>query len=153
MLPRGFTLIELLIAVAVLAITLALAIPSYSLFIQKDAASAGATNLSRTLNYARSEAVSRDVSITINPVNANWHEGWVINEGVNVVRNIQSADSRLVYVGAPASVEYLPTGFVNITPGTELQWTITPNECVSEAIRRISLNALGRVKVETLSCP
>lgn len=150
---RGFTLIELLIAVAVMAISLALAIPSYSFFIQKDAAAAGATNLSRSLSYARSEAVSRDVSIVIDPVNSNWHEGWVISEGLNIVRSIQSADSRLVYSGAPASVEYLPTGFVNIVPGTELQWTITPNDCVSDAIRRISLNALGRVKVETLTCP
>lgn len=78
---KGFTLIELMITVAILAITLAIAIPAMSDFATRQRVSGQASELLLSLAYARSEAVKRGATITVIPkVNqtTGWSSGWCI---------------------------------------------------------------------------
>lgn len=59
---RGFSLIELMVAITILAILLAVAVPSFQDMIQKNRVRTAAADLSDSLNLARSEAIKRGSS-------------------------------------------------------------------------------------------
>jgi type IV fimbrial biogenesis protein FimT len=67
MMPRqkGFTLIELLVTVAIAAILVTLAAPSFTAFFAKKRVEGVISELVTDLQYARSEAVQRNTSIQI----------------------------------------------------------------------------------------
>ena len=82
---RGFTLLELLVTIAVAAILLAIAIPSYLGMVQRNTIAANANDLVGDFNYARSEAVTRGQPVNVcassNQTSCgggNWDEGWII---------------------------------------------------------------------------
>ncbi|MFT5139189.1 MAG: prepilin-type N-terminal cleavage/methylation domain-containing protein [Lysobacterales bacterium] len=64
---RGFTLVELMITLVIVAIGLALAIPSWSSLVEKREVTAAAEQMVSFIEYARSEAVKRN-----QPTNLSW---------------------------------------------------------------------------------
>jgi type IV fimbrial biogenesis protein FimT len=68
----GFTLVELMITVSLMAILLALAIPSYQRFIQRARIDTEATNLQSFLMLARGESIKRGQNIWISNGNGGW---------------------------------------------------------------------------------
>jgi type IV fimbrial biogenesis protein FimT len=64
-LPRGFTMIELMIAVAIIAIVITLAAPSFNAFFAKKRIEGVVSELSTDLQYARSEAVARNARVRV----------------------------------------------------------------------------------------
>lgn len=71
---RGFSLIELMVAVAILAILLALAVPSFQDMIQRNRVRTAAADLTTGLNLARAEAIKRglSVSLCVNDTSNAW---------------------------------------------------------------------------------
>ena len=77
--PRGFTLIELMVALAVLAILLSLAAPSFSNLLASNRLSTQASELIGALNLARSEAVRRAQPVSLRASDAdNFTKGWAV---------------------------------------------------------------------------
>lgn len=82
----GFTLIELMVTLAVAAIVLGIAIPSFNQSMRNNSSSALGTELAGALNYARSESIKRAkrVSVCASSDGAtclaanNWKEGWLV---------------------------------------------------------------------------
>lgn len=85
----GFTLVELMVTVAIVAILLSLAAPSFSSLLADQRLSGAANALLSDIGYARSEALKRGVNVTAcpstNPTNANpscsgndWSRGWIV---------------------------------------------------------------------------
>lgn len=62
---RGFTLLELLITVALAAILLAIAAPSFTTIIRNNAMGSARDSLYNAIQYARTEAVSRNTHVSI----------------------------------------------------------------------------------------
>lgn len=78
----GFTLIELLITITIAGILASLAIPSLSNMVLNQRMGTAAEELYMSLNFARSEAVTRGFgeTVTITPNStADWGLGWSIN--------------------------------------------------------------------------
>jgi type IV fimbrial biogenesis protein FimT len=74
----GFTLIELMVALVILAVIALWAIPSFrDTFVQIRMRSV-ASDLQSAILRARSEAVQRDVPVTIRAVANDWTLGWTI---------------------------------------------------------------------------
>lgn len=73
MVSRGFTLIELIIVLAIVAIGLALAAPSYQDIIERRHTTSKAETLAAFMGYARSEVVksNKQVSVTLVRTSAN----------------------------------------------------------------------------------
>ncbi|KZE33579.1 hypothetical protein AVW16_08570 [Crenobacter luteus] len=67
---RGLTLVELLVAMAVAAIGLAIAIPSFGALSRKARLSDASSDLAASLNYARSEAIRRNQAVHVCALNA-----------------------------------------------------------------------------------
>jgi type IV fimbrial biogenesis protein FimT len=61
----GFTLVELMVAVALVAVVLLLAVPSFVEFIKTERLKSTAANLVTDLQYARSEAVARGLDVQV----------------------------------------------------------------------------------------
>lgn len=87
----GFTMIELMVAVVVLGILLALAVPSF-LGLLRDARRSSAVNdLLADMTFARSEAArrGRDIVVCSNVssdscgATTNWGSGWIVFEDTN----------------------------------------------------------------------
>lgn len=79
---KGFTLLELMIALAVLAIVLALAGPSFTGTLERSRADADTGELLRALNFARMEAINSNQPVTIT---ATEDDDWT--DKLEVTRN------------------------------------------------------------------
>ncbi len=85
---KGFTLIELMITVAILAIVLTIAAPSFNEQIQNNRSIALGEDLATALIYARVEAVKRGRAVSLCASNADntgcsndsadWSNGWLV---------------------------------------------------------------------------
>ncbi|WP_193754292.1 GspH/FimT family pseudopilin [Microbulbifer sp. Q7] len=81
---QGLTLIELMITLAVLAVVVGIAVPSFNTMIQNNRSLALGEELAGALNYARSEAVKRGVRVTLcgstdgAACNGSWADNWIV---------------------------------------------------------------------------
>lgn len=85
---HGFTLIELIVAIAVLAIMVTWAVPSFQQFTARNEVAAEVMRLKSALAVARSSAVARGITVTVCPstdqdtcTNDNWSGRLVVVAG------------------------------------------------------------------------
>ena len=159
---RGFTLIELLITMAVAGILTAIAIPSYQSFVLNDRDATQINSLVYSLNYARSEAVKRNIAtgVMVCPSTdgqvcnntAAWSGGWIVTYvdpatlTATVLQSVPAlaGSNTLSATGAAASgITFNSTGAVSPLP-TTLAVKICDTRGSAFA-RDVEVNAVGRV--------
>jgi type IV fimbrial biogenesis protein FimT len=75
----GFTLIELLVTISIIAIAMAIAVPSMTAFMRNAELTSVANSLLTSVNTARSEAMKRGMNAMIKPNDStDWRKGWVV---------------------------------------------------------------------------
>ncbi len=82
----GFTLVELLVTIAIAAVFMSLAAPSFQTMLLNNRMAAQTDELTNTLNFARNTALSQSVSVLVCPLGAtnsttcgtNWGLGWMV---------------------------------------------------------------------------
>ena len=77
---RGLTLIELMVAVAVLAILLTIAAPSFREFTAAQRVKTAASEMASALSYARSEAIKLRANVRVRAPTGNFADGWEIQD-------------------------------------------------------------------------
>lgn len=78
---RGFSLVELMMAIVLIAISVALAIPSYQVMADKRLLANGAEQLLGFIEFTRGEAIKRSQVVTLSyarTANDNWCVGAVL---------------------------------------------------------------------------
>ena len=109
---RGFTLVELMVTLAVAAVLAMVAVPGMTQLFRSARLSAQTDQLVSALNLARLEAVKRRQDIQLcgaaNPAGAtnctgvavaDWTNGWVIFDGVDVMRRFDGKTGLTVNTG------------------------------------------------------
>src|SRR4051794_16741120 len=143
---RGFTLIELLVVVAIAAILLGTAVPSFRGVIRAAKLGSATDSLFSSLLLARSEAAKRHSRVVLCKsadgtncaTRGGWEQGWIVfhdannngsrDPGEQVVWHVQAmpGDMRLSgNLNVAKYVSYAPTGETKLASGAFQAGTIT----------------------------
>lgn len=97
---KGFTLIELMVTIAVAAILIGIALPSFQTVSRNNAVRATTNDLISTINLARQQSLSMRTQVEVAPIAGGWGNGWTISFADN---------------SAGEDAEFLPRDKVSIT--------------------------------------
>lgn len=133
----GFTLIELMVAVAILAILVTVAVPSFQSVLTNNRLADSRDRMMSAIQYTKGEAVARNRAVTLCPSTDgatcasanNWDDGWIVvadnnstGASVNIAEVLRvfpgpnSAHVTLTHGGASGAIahlRFLPTGIVD----------------------------------------
>ncbi|GAB2885817.1 type IVa pilus pseudopilin TppE [Uliginosibacterium flavum] len=150
----GFTLIELMITIAVGAILMAIAVPSFKDFIQNQQTTSEANTLLGSLMTARSKAMHGDV--TFAPANGvSFASGWIVTTtGTNgVAVTILQHEPLERLTASPAAAIVFKQGMGEVT--LPVSFVLTPKDCGVGADRQRTLTVAlnGSSRITRTLCP
>lgn len=179
----GFTLVELAVTLAVAAILLALATPSFAELLRRNRLAAANNELVTALNVARAEALRRGRPVAICASSdqrscagsTDWGTGWVVFED-NVTTgapgapaSAQSADYDVRMISVSPAMEggfllggtdswyrFTPSGSLawsEVGGGSERSFLLRNQACKGDEVRRITVNRIGRIRSAAEACP
>lgn len=153
---KGFTLIELMVTLAVLAIIMGIAVPSFTSLIQNSRSTALANSVATALNHARSEAVKRNANVEFcsgdgSSCPGNWTAGWVVRltDGT-LLKTWDAPDAGVVITGGNQQITFRGTGQIT---GAAVNLTSRYTNCSGNQARNIRIATSGRISVRRTLCP
>jgi type IV fimbrial biogenesis protein FimT len=165
-LEDGVTLIELVVTLALLAVLVALAVPSFSDAGLPSQLRAVADKLVGAVQFARSEAIKRDTTVvlcasadgqTCDAGATNWNEGWIVTSGGLPAPLLTEPAAPNGYHVTPAAgsaaISFQSSG-LGATPESFTLCRSTPRPGTQERV--VTISAVGRPSVQTTTngvCP
>ena len=145
---RGFTAIELMVVVAIIALLTAFAAPYMGQMVRKQRLRTTSFDVFSSLTLARSEAIKRNVSVTMAPVGGDWAKGWTVTDANGNVLRTQAAVDNLAIDG-PINVVFTGTGRLNLGI---LPFSIDTVIGSSTVYRCVSVDLSGRPVSKESAC-
>ena len=139
----GYTLIEALIAIIIMAILAALAAPSFTDFIVNQRLRTAQYDLFHDLIFARSEAVKRNSTVTIQRSGSNWASGWTVSFSGTTLKSHPAIVGPVTETTGPASVNFGREGRQTGTSTATFTFDDSKNKA-SIAPKIISLDPSGK---------
>lgn len=147
----GFTITEVLVVVVIVAILAAVAGPDMITMVRTQRVKTATFDLFSSLNVARSEAIKRNVLVTMTPTDGgNWAKGWRIVDANNNRIREQSGWDTLTMTG-PAAVTF--TGAGRLPPaGGAAAFSVTSTDLALAGQRCVRLDLSGRAVSQEGPC-
>jgi type IV fimbrial biogenesis protein FimT len=148
---QGFTLIELVTTITVMAILAGLALPSFSAFVANQRIRNVSFDLMAAMTLARSQAVTRNTSVSLQKVGTDWDGGWRVSDGTLTFHN-QEAYKNLSITDSQ-DLGAITYGKDGRTVTTSTKFTIAPSSEVSGVSSRcVSIGLSGVPSSSTGAC-
>lgn len=155
----GFSLVELLVALVVMAVLAAIAMPAFDNYILKSRLSTYASSYFASTQLARSEALKRNVPVTLCKSSngsscttlGGWEQGWIVLSGSTVIRRQAALPGGYLFSSSVNSLTFQPTGFGS----TQATLTACRSAPLGGEERVVTVSATGRTvvgKTYTGSC-
>lgn len=140
----GFSAVELLVVVAITVVAGAVAAPSCASFFARQQARSVGSELFFSLLRARSEAVSRNASVTLAPAGGgNWQQGWKIVDPASFTTVLDSHGSSTgTTIAGPTSVVFDGAG--RVKGATSPTFLVTATAGASTTYQCVSVDLSGR---------
>lgn len=136
-------MVELMVTLAVLAIVLSLAVPSFNTLIQNNRMTTRANDVVTALNLARSEAIKRGANATVTATGGNWNSGWTVAAGGTDLRIFPAVTGTVTITGNAPAITYRGSGMA-----APLTITVCDSGRTGEIGRQITVAAAGRVTMD-----
>lgn len=154
----GFTLIEMMITIAVLAILLGIAVPSFQTIILNQRIKTASFDLFSAIDYTRAEAIKRNASITLRAgasADGDWASGWRVVDSTNNPLRSWSAVSNLTVTEKQSGATTLTYGKDGrLTSAAAPKLEIAPaNAATGVSSRCIQVDLSGRATTQAGACP
>jgi type IV fimbrial biogenesis protein FimT len=151
---RGFTLIEMMIVLAIAAVLLTIAAPSFSDFIVTQRVRNASYELFADLSFARSEALKRNGTVDVASVSGNsaWAGGWTVSVTVSgtttTLRSHPALPDSTIITGPSGALSFGRDGRTTLGLGAADTTFVIDDAAGKTTIpsRTIQVNASGRAK-------
>jgi type IV fimbrial biogenesis protein FimT len=147
---RGFTLVEMMIAITLMAVLLAMAVPSFRDASLGSTVRSLANELVVSAALARSEAIKRNAPVTL-CVSSNgtscgtggWEQGWIVARGATVIQRQAAAPTgfKITPTGGVTTLSFRPFG-AGVASAVFTVCRATPT--VGRQERVVTIDATGR---------
>lgn len=172
---KGFTLIELMVTVALVAILIAVAVPSLTTFQRNSQLTAFSNTMLASINTARGEAMKRGRYAMLVPADGtNWSSGWIVFVDINRSQAYEAANDVTILMGdlppdyltisgsgstanSPPYIMFDASGYSKLKSGSfgastfEIKRNDVSGTVQLAQTRRIKTASTGRVRVCTPS--
>lgn len=154
---RGFSLIELMVTISILAILIAIAVPSFTSAIRDSRIDSLSRELQGALQLARSEAVKRRVNVVVCRRNAagtacengtDWGSGWLVQQAGGDVIKVWDSVQGMAITGPNAGVTFRNNGMVTATGN----FGVTQSSCTGQQKRTLAVSATGTTTLAKVNC-
>ena len=165
----GFTLIELMVTIALAAVLMALAAPSFVQYQRNSELTSLTNSLLAAINAAKGEAMKTGRNAFVIPLGTGWNSGWVVyvdtnrdnayTEGTDITVQKQDAvksyfdiTGNSIAAGSSPYIKFDSTGYSTDTNAAPVALTLsisrndTTSASVSEESRRVVIARTGRVR-------
>lgn len=151
---NGFTLIELIVALAVLAVLTALAVPSFRETMQNNRLVTRSNDIVTALNLARSEAIKRGEVVNVSANGANWNSGILVRTASGTdIRVFPAFTGNITVTAALTTISFQPNGTAStFTTTFATTFSVCDSSRTGETGRTVNVNAIGRISTTKLVC-
>ena len=152
----GFTLIELMIVMVIVAILLAVAIPSFNQHVQRGQMKSALSNFITAVAYARSQATSLNTEVHVFSKNSgDWTGGWCVTTNSAACGTVN--DSLLREFDGPSSVNLAGNSDTALFSFNSRGFLTSNSSFISlcsdeNAGKRITVLALGQALAQPCDC-
>ena len=166
---NGFSLIELMIAISILGVLMAIAVPSFNDAMLGSKLRSYSNNFLASTYQARGEAIKRNAVVNLcassngTSCGGNWEEGWIVQAADGTVIQRQAAlSSGLKMTGSEGlhTISFPSTGvgvtFQPVVVGVPTLTVCRATPSAGDQERVISINSTGRATITKTtegSCP
>ena len=145
----GFNIVELMVVVFIIAVLAAMAGPDMARMIRTQRLKTSAFDVLATLTLARSEAIKRNLTVTITPTGGNWAKGWTVKDSNNNVVKEQGELGSVTVVG-PANLIYASNG--RLSGAVAPQFDLSATDVSAGSLRCIRVDLSGRPVAKEGAC-